>query len=88
SMGSNDFRATRDRLIWASLTDKNGHGVRMDSDETGAFRAFFENGQIHFLAASFSTAGGDLFFSSHLASERHPLKAGETYKGVLVLTVF
>ncbi|MEA1876692.1 MAG: glycoside hydrolase family 2 TIM barrel-domain containing protein [Bacteroidota bacterium] len=80
-MGSNDFRATRDRLIEASLTDSDGDGIRMHSDGSGAFRAFVNGTKIHFLSASFSTAGGDLFFSSHLAAERHPLKKGEIWKG-------
>jgi len=80
-MGSNDFRATRDRLYQASLLDQKGSGIRLHSDGTGAFRAFVHGDQIHFLAASFSTAGGDLFFSSHLANERHPMKKGEVWKG-------
>ncbi|MBT3244972.1 MAG: glycoside hydrolase family 2 [Bacteroidetes bacterium] len=87
SMGSNDFRATRDRLYQASLIDEDGHGIRMFSDGTGAFRAFLQNDNIYFLGASFSTAGGDLFFSSHLASERQPLKKGETRKGTLILGI-
>ena len=86
-MGSNDFRATRDRLIEASLTDVNGDGIRMHSDGTGAFRAFVHGTKIHFLGASFSTAGGDLFFSSHLADERQPIKKAEVRKGRLVIEI-
>lgn len=86
-MGSNDFRATRDKLKWAQLTDAKGSGVKMTSDGTGAFRAWVAGDAIGFLAASFSTAGGDMFFSSHLASERQPLKAGETRTGSVLLTI-
>ncbi len=84
-MGSNDFRATRDRLIEASLRDDKGDGIRMHSDGNDAFRAYVDGTNIDFLGASFSTAGGDLFFSSHLASERHPIKKGEIWKGQLVI---
>jgi len=86
-MGSNDFRATRDRLTEASLTDEKGDGVRMHSDGTGAFRAFVHGTKIHFLGASFSTAGGDLFFSSHLADERQAIKKDEVRKGRLVIEI-
>ncbi|MCK5821018.1 MAG: glycoside hydrolase family 2 [Bacteroidales bacterium] len=86
-MGSNDFRASRDKLIQASLTDKSGSGIRMHSDGTGAFRAFVDGNTIRFLGASFSTAGGDLFFSSHLASERQPLKKDEVRKGHLLIEI-
>jgi beta-galactosidase len=87
AMGSNDFRATRDRLYSAELVDQSGSGVRTLSDGTGAFRAFVDENNIRFLGASFSTAGGDLFFSSHLASERQPLKKGEVRKGRMVIEV-
>lgn len=87
AMGSNDFRATRDRLLEASLTDEAGSGIRMISDGTGAFRAWVSGETISFLAASFSTAGGDMFFSSHLASERQPLQAGVLRKGLVKLRI-
>ncbi len=86
-MGSNDFRATRDKLYWGSLTNKDGHGIKMISDGSGAIRAFVGQNQIHFLAAGFSTAGGDLFFSSHLEKERNPLKVGDSFKSKLIFDV-
>lgn len=86
-MGSNDFRATRDKLINASLKNSQGNGIKMYSDGTGAFRAFIHENRIKFLGASFSTAGGDMFFSSHLASERQAIKKGEVRKGQLILEI-
>ena len=87
AMGSNDFRATRDKLNNASLQDKTGSGVRMHSDGSGAFRAYVDGNNICFLGASFSTAGGDMFFSSHLAGERQPLKKGEVRKARMVIEI-
>ena len=86
-MGKNDFRATRDKLKWGSLTNKNGNGIKIISDGTGAIRAYVGREKMHFLAAGFSTAGGDLFFSSHLKQERNPMKAGDTFKSKLVLAI-
>ena len=86
-MGINDFRATRDKLYWGSLSKKKGLGIKLISDGTGAIRPFVNRDKIQFLAAGFSTAGGDLFFSSHLKQERHPLKAGETFKSKVILSL-
>lgn len=86
-MGINDFRATRDKLVWGSLENSDSHGIKLVSDSNGAMRPFVHQDKIFFLAAGFSTAGGDLFFSSHLRDERKPLKKGETFKSSVVLEV-
>ena len=87
-MGINDFRATRDKLVWGSLKNNDSHGIKLVSDGNGAMRPFVNQDKIQFLAAGFSTAGGDLFFSSHLRDERNPLKKGEKFKSSLVLKVY
>ena len=87
-MGINDFRATRDKLIWAQLENDTNHGIKLVSDGKGAIRPFVNQDKIQFLAAGFSTAGGDLFFSSHLKNERLPLKSGDKFKSSLILKVF
>jgi hypothetical protein len=86
-LGTNDFRATRDKLIWGRLSDSEGDGITIISDGTGAMRSFVSRDGIKFLAAGFSTAGGDLFFSTHLTNERNPLKKGDSFKSKLVLRV-
>lgn len=86
-MGANDFRATRDQLLYATLTYPDQKGVKMIGEGKDAFRAWVDGRHIKFLCASFSTAGGDLFFSSHLASERQPMKAGEPRKARLKMTI-
>jgi len=85
TMGINDFRATRDNLLWATLTDSSGRGIKLHRQGNCAVRTWVNGQHISFLAASFSTAGGDLFFSSHLADERQVLTAGDTFKGRFVL---
>jgi len=86
-MGINDFRATRDKLIWATITNKKGSGIKFISNGSGAVRAFVDQQKVHVLTAGFSTAGGDLFFSTHLKDERNPLKAGDKFKGQAVLRI-
>lgn len=84
-MGSNDFRATRDNIYYASLRDQSGLGIMIISDGSDAFRSFVENGEIKFLVAPFSTGGGDMFFSTHLTSERRPLKPGSKLNAKITL---
>ncbi|MCD6333135.1 MAG: hypothetical protein J7L89_07675, partial [Bacteroidales bacterium] len=81
-MGSNDFRATRDHLLHASLTNHSGNGLQVNGrGGHDAIRSWIGNGKVHLLVASFTTGGGDLFFSSHLKNERHPLKKGDSFSG-------
>ena len=86
-MGINDFRATRDNLIWGKLADDENEGVTFISDGHGAMRPYVGRDMIKVLAAGFSTAGGDLFFSSHLKEERYPLSEGSVFRSKLKLLV-
>jgi hypothetical protein len=87
ALGSNDFRATRHNIWWASLQDAKGTGIRIDSDGRQHARAFVDGTKIRMLVAGFSTAGGDLFFSRHLAGERRPLRPGSLVEDQVSLTL-
>ncbi|MCK5776356.1 MAG: glycoside hydrolase family 2 [Bacteroidales bacterium] len=81
-LGSNDFRSTKENIYWASLSNEKGIGITVLSDSNQAFRAFINaDGNISFLVASYSTGGGDLFFSGHYDDERKPLKIGDKISG-------
>ena len=85
-LGSNDFRSTKENIYWASLTTKEGVGITVLSDASQAFRAFINaDKNISFLVASYSTGGGDLFFSDHYQDERKPLKIGDKIGGSIKL---
>jgi beta-galactosidase len=86
SMGTNDFRATRENVRWAELTDITGRGIRIVESGPTAVRTWVDDNQIRFLVASFFTGGGDLFFSAHHEKERRPLRIGERFTGSVVLT--
>ncbi|MFV0505120.1 MAG: glycoside hydrolase family 2 TIM barrel-domain containing protein [Bacteroidales bacterium] len=80
SLGTNDFRATRENIYWAALSNSAGRGLTVLSDGTHAFRAFVDGAEkISFLVAGYSTGGGDLFFSGHYAKERKSLEEGSEF---------
>ncbi|MEW6744658.1 MAG: glycoside hydrolase family 2 TIM barrel-domain containing protein [Planctomycetota bacterium] len=79
-LGSNDFRATRTNIHWASLQDSEGYAVIVRSNGKHAVRAWVEGDRVRLLVASFTTGGAEPFFSSHLAGERLPLEPGSTFE--------
>jgi len=87
-MGSNDFRATREKIKWAELANGDSRGIRIESDGNHAVRAWVGSDKINFLVASFFTGGGDMFFASHHRRERKPLKKGDSFNGSVVLSEF
>jgi len=87
SLGTNDFRSTRANIYWASLTSEQGSGIAVLSDGRQAFRSFVNGSSINFLVADYSNGGAEIFFASHLESERRPLKAGDKFEGSVKLNV-
>lgn len=85
-LGTNDFRATRENIYWAALTNNNGVGVTVLSDGKQAFRSYVnDQNDINFLVADYSTGGGDIFFSGHYKDERKKLVEGSVIKGSVKL---
>lgn len=80
-LGTNDFRATRENIYWAALTNNSGIGITVLSDGSQAFRAYVDKENINFLVADFSTGGGDIFFATHYKDERKNLLEGSEIKG-------
>ncbi len=76
ALGSNDFRATRTGLRWATLCGGDGVGLRADGGGRQAARAWRHGDGLRLLVAGFHTGGADGFLSGHYGSERRPLKAG------------
>jgi hypothetical protein len=85
SLGTNDFRSTRDNIYWAALYKKGGAGIIAISDTRQSFRSFMNGNIINFLVADYSNGGAEIFFASHLEPERKPLKTGDVFKGRVVL---
>jgi hypothetical protein len=87
SLGTNDFRSTKNNIYWAALTGKRGTGIVALSDGKQSFRSFAETNSIKFLVADYSNGGAEIFFASHLESERRPLARGDKFEGLVKLKV-
>ena len=87
SLGTNDFRSTRQSIYWAVLTNSAGNGIAVVSDGRQSFRSFVNGNSVNFLVADYSNGGAEIFFASHLESERRPLKKGDVFKGEVTLKI-
>jgi hypothetical protein len=87
AMGTRDFRATRNNILWAALRPDEGPGIKVLSDGTQSVRAFVEDGRVKLLVADFSTGGADIFLASHYQHERRPLEAGDLVEGEVELAM-
>jgi beta-galactosidase/beta-glucuronidase len=87
SLGTNDFRSTKDNIYWAALTRPSGAGIIALSEGKHSFRSFVNGNRIDFLVADYSNGGGEMFFASHMESERKTLKTGDTFKGQAILKI-
>ncbi len=77
-LGSNDFRSTKENILWAGLTDEVGAGFRVLSDASHHLRAWIDATGVRVLVASFNNPGAERFFRSHARLEDKPLKPGDT----------
>jgi len=87
SLGTNDFRSTKNNIYWAALTSRGGTGIAAVSDGKQSFRSYADGKSIMFLVADYSNGGAEIFFASHLEAERRPLKAGDKFQGQVKLKV-
>ena len=85
ALGCNDFRSTKSGIYWAGLTNTRAVGVIILSDGRQAFRSWVNGNGINFLVADYSNGGAEIFFASHLESERRPLKTGDNFAGSVTL---
>jgi len=85
SLGTNDFRSTKDNIYWAALSNKAGSGIIALSEGKHSFRSYVNGNHVNFLVADYSNGGAEIFFASHLEHERKPLKPGDNFKGEVIL---
>ena len=85
--GCNDFKATRENLLWATLTNENGSGILVRENGINTLRAYVDGDMIRFLVTGFHTGGGDAFLNAHYQNERRPLKDGSKIKGQVKLSL-
>jgi len=75
-LGTNDFRATRHNVFWASLRAPGGYGLLARSDGSQHTRAYVDGDRVRLLVAGYSNGGGDMFYARHIRAERRPLEKG------------
>jgi hypothetical protein len=87
SLGTNDFRSTKENIYWAALTAPDGKGIAAVSDGKQSFRSYVNGNSVNFLVADYSNAGAEIFFASHLEAERRPLVKGDKFGGAVTLRI-
>jgi hypothetical protein len=87
ALGTNDFRSTKDNIYWAAVTNAGGTGIAAISEGKHSFRSWVNGNLINFLVADYSNGGAEIFFASHLESERRPLKTGDKFEGKVELKI-
>lgn len=80
--GTNDFRSTKYNIIWASLTNAQGRGMRVESDGQQSVRAWVDQDRIRLLVSDFSNGGSEVFLRmKHYAHEQRSLRKGDVISG-------
>lgn len=85
SLGTNDFRSTKDNIYWAALSNKTGSGIIALSEGKHSFRSWVNGNHVNFLVADYSNGGAEIFFASHLEHERRPMNPGDRFRGEVTL---
>jgi len=85
ALGSNDFRATRRQIYWASMVSKDGNGIMAVSDGTQSIRSWIMDNNVRFLIADYSNYGSDEFIRQLASKYERPLKTGDTVEGKIKL---
>lgn len=85
--GANLFRATKENIYSASLSNANGMSVSVLSDGTQHARVWKGENAIHLLVADYNNAGNDTFLTSHSGTDFKPLRRGDRIKGLITLKI-
>lgn len=75
-LGSNDFRSTKENILWASLNAPEGDRFAVVSDGHQHVRAWMDGDRVRMLVAYHNTPGAEGFFRSHASFDDRPLKPG------------
>ncbi len=73
-LGSNDFRSTKQHIVYAELKNRNNKGIKVLSDETQSSRSWLQDGNIQFLIADYSNNGSEPFYGSPFTDQNVNIK--------------
>jgi hypothetical protein len=86
--GTNDFRSSKFNILWASLTNAEDQGLRVDSDGRQTARAWVDGDRVRLLVSDFANGGSEVFLrNTHWTQEQKTLHKGDVISGAVRLTV-
>jgi hypothetical protein len=82
--GTNDFRSTKYNIFYASLTNRTGHGLRVESDGKQHTRAWVEGNLIRLMINDRSNGGNEVILrDTSYFNDRIPVHKGDTVSGTV-----
>jgi hypothetical protein len=86
--GTNDFRSSKFNILWASLTNAQDQGLRVDSDGRQTVRAWLDRDRVRLLVSDFANGGSEVFLrDTHWTHEQKTLRKGDVISGSVRLSV-
>ncbi len=86
--GTNDFRSSKFNILWASLTNAQDQGLRVDSDGRQTVRAWVDRDRVRLLVSDFANGGSEVFLrDTHWSQEQKTLHKGDVISGSVRLSV-
>lgn len=86
--GTNDFRSSKFNILWASLTNAQNQGLRVNSDGRQTVRAWVDGDRVRLLVSDFANGGSEVFLrDTHYAHVQKTLHKGDIISGSVRLTI-
>jgi hypothetical protein len=86
--GTNDFRSSKFNILWASLTNAQDQGLRVDSDGSQTVRAWVDRDRVRFLVSDFANGGSEVFLrDTHWTHDQKTLHKSDVISGSVRLSV-
>jgi len=86
--GTNDFRSSKFNILWASLTNAQNQGLRVDSDGRQSVRAWVDRDRVRLLVSDFANGGSEVFLrNTHWTNDQKTLHKGDVISGTVRLTL-
>ncbi len=82
-LGIRDFRATKNNIHYASLTDSTGVGLKVNSDASQHSRSWVDDERIQWLIAGLDNGPSEGFINNFLAGRRTAVPLGETFEDTI-----
>ena len=86
--GTNDFRSSKFNILWASLSNAQNQGLRVDSDGSQTARAWVDGDRVRLLVSDFANGGSEVFLrDTHWTHDQKTLHKDDVISGSVRLSV-